>query len=218
MTADILDGEALLRGAEAETGLADYGDPTLPDRFRLVAAHLQAAGLDAEGRRAAQRTCHEQLAARLRFFEDRKRHPIADEVIERPIFATGEPRSGTTLLHALLSLDPHGRALRFWELMYPSPPPGLAAPDDPRRAQADEDWRETLRKIPKWLVNHPYNDMLGDGLPECERAWAFDFRHLGRPSGGGCRCRCIWPVCRSTRTPSTGCTRWCCSTASTRDP
>jgi hypothetical protein len=179
VTADILDGEALLRGAEAETGLADYGDPTLPDRFRLVAAHLQAAGLDAEGRRAAQRTCHEQLAARLRFFEDRKRHPIAEEVIERPIFATGEPRSGTTLLHALLSLDPNGRALRFWELMYPSPPPGLAAPDDPRRAQADEDWRETLRKIPKWLVNHPYNDMLGDGLPECERAWAFDFRHLG---------------------------------------
>ena len=30
--------------------------------------------------------------------------------------------------------------------------------------------------MPKWLVCHPYNDMLGDGLPECERTWAFDFR------------------------------------------
>ncbi len=29
---------------------------------------------------------------------------------------------------------------------------------------------------PDWLKIHPYNDMLGDGLPECERTWAFDFR------------------------------------------
>ena len=60
---------------------------------------------------------------------------LADEVIDRPMFATGEPRSGTTLMHALLSVDPDARALRFWEVMYPSPPPGLAGPDDPRRAR-----------------------------------------------------------------------------------
>ena len=110
------------------------------------------------------------------FFQDRKRYPIAAETIEKPLFATGEPRSGTTLLHALLSVDPDGRALRFWEVMYPSPPPGLARPDDPRRARADEDWREILKKLPKWLISHPYNDMLGNGLPECERTWAYDFR------------------------------------------
>src|SRR3546814_1898444 len=28
----------------------------------------------------------------------------------------------------------------------------------------------------KWLHCHPYNDMLGNGLPEDERTWAFDFR------------------------------------------
>ena len=92
------------------------------------------------------------------------------------MFATGEPRSGTTLLHALMSVDPDARALRFWEVMYPSPPPGLAGPDDPRRARADDDWREINAKLRKWLHCHPYNDMLGDGLPEDERTWAFDFR------------------------------------------
>ncbi|MDT5009451.1 MAG: hypothetical protein QOH57_1068, partial [Mycobacterium sp.] len=46
----------------------------------------------------------------------------------------------------------------------------------PRRAQADADWREINAKMPKWLHSHPYNDMLGDGLPEDERTWAFDFR------------------------------------------
>jgi hypothetical protein len=112
----------------------------------------------------------------LELFEDRKRYPIGQERIERPLFATGEARSGTTLLHALLAVDPHGRALRFWEVMYPSPPPGLAGPDDPRRARADEDWRDILKRLPKWLISHPYNDMLGDGLPECERTWALDFR------------------------------------------
>ena len=29
---------------------------------------------------------------------------------------------------------------------------------------------------PRWLHCHPYNDMLGNGLPEDERTWAFDFR------------------------------------------
>ena len=92
------------------------------------------------------------------------------------MFVTGEPRSGTTLMHALMSVDPDARALRFWEVMYPSPPPGLAAADDARRARADADWREINAKMPKWLHSHPYNDMLGDGLPEDERTWAFDFR------------------------------------------
>ena len=50
--------------------------------------------------------------------------------------------------------------------------------DDPRRARADADWREILDRIPPWIVSHPYNDLLGDGLPECERTWAFDFRAM----------------------------------------
>jgi hypothetical protein len=176
---EILDADALLAAAEAQTGLSDWGDPTLPERFGVLIGKMREAGMDAAGQRVAADMALDLLATRLRFFEDRRRLPIAEEVIERPLFATGEPRSGTTLLHALLSLDPNGRALRFWEVMHPSPPPGLAGPDDPRRAQADEEWRAILRRIPKWLVNHPYNDMLGDGLAECERAWGFDFRVMG---------------------------------------
>ncbi|MEZ0354394.1 sulfotransferase [Mycobacterium sp. pR1184] len=171
-----LDAAELLRAAQAETGLHDYGDPTLPERFAVAADHLNSLGMDAAGAAAAAHVCHWLLTSRLEFIEDRNRYPIGDEVIEAPMFVTGEPRSGTTLMHALMSVDPHGRALRFWEVMYPSPPPGLAADDDPRRAWADADWREINAKMPKWLHSHPYNDMLGDGLPEDERTWAFDFR------------------------------------------
>lgn len=171
-----LDAAALLERATSSTDLQDYGDPTLPHRFSLAVDHLNSIPMDADGRVAAAEVCHWLLTSRLEFYADRRRHPIGDEVVDRPTFVTGEPRSGTTLAHALMSVDPNSRALRFWEVMYPSPPPGLAGPDDARRARADDDWREINAKLPKWLHSHPYNDMLGNGLPEDERTWAFDFR------------------------------------------
>jgi hypothetical protein len=171
-----LSAAEMLAHAQDVTGLSDYGDPTLPERFALAVDHLNGGGMDGDGRWRATEVCHWLLTSRLEFFEDRNRFPVADEVIERPMFVTGEPRSGTTLMHALMSVDPTARALRFWEVMYPSPPPGVSRGDDPRRAKADADWREINAKMPKWLHSHPYNDMLGDGLPEDERTWAFDFR------------------------------------------
>lgn len=170
-----LDAAAMLTRAEEATGLIDYGDPTLRQRFVIAVEHLNDLGLDSRGRRQAADVCHWLLTTRLEFFADRTRFPVADEVIDRPMFVTGEPRSGTTLMHALMSVDPDARALRFWEVMYPSPPPGLAADDDSRRTRADADWREINAKLPKWLHSHPYNDMLGDGLPEDERTWRSTF-------------------------------------------
>lgn len=176
--ASILDAQAMLAAAEAETGLHDWGDPSFVARFGLAVELIRSADMDEAGQCAAIANCHWLLTDRLRFFDDHKTYHLDREVIERPLFVTGEPRSGTTLLHALLSVDPDARALRFWEVMHPSPPPGLAAPDDPRRAQCDAEWREINARLPNWLKSHPYNDMLGDGLPEDERCWALDFRVL----------------------------------------
>ncbi|WP_235892615.1 sulfotransferase family protein [Mycolicibacterium hodleri] len=166
----------MLASAQHDSGLVDWGDATLPERFSTAVEHLNGANMNAAGRRAAADVCGWLLTSRLEFFEDRHRHAVADEVIDRPMFVTGEPRSGTTLMHALMSVDPDARALRFWEVMYPSPPPGVTGPVDDRRARADADWQEINAKLPRWLRSHPYNDMLGDGLPEDERTWAFDFR------------------------------------------
>ena len=166
----------LLARAMAETGLADWADESFPERFGKAVAHINTIPMDQAGRQAAAANIHWLLTDRLKFFADRKRWPLADEAIDRPMFATGEPRSGTTLMHALMSVDPDARSLRFWEVMHPSPPPGTVEGEDPRRALADDEWREINAKMWKWLHCHPYNDMLGDGLPEDERTWAFDFR------------------------------------------
>jgi hypothetical protein len=40
-------------------------------------------------------------------------------VIERPVFITGMPRSGSTFLHELLAEDPENRVPRVWEVMFP---------------------------------------------------------------------------------------------------
>jgi len=171
-----LDAQALLTRAKEETGLDDWGDDSFEQRFGLAVDHINSIPMDASGRDAARENINWLLTDRLKFFNDFKIYPLGEEVIDHPMFATGEPRSGTTLMHALMAVDPDGRALKFWEVMHPSPPPGTVKGVDPRIALCDEEWREINAKMWKWLYCHPYNDMLGEGLPEDERTWAFDFR------------------------------------------
>jgi hypothetical protein len=49
---------------------------------------------------------------------------IVRQEIREPLFIVGLPRSGTTLLHTLLALDPEHRVPLTWEVMTPSPPTG----------------------------------------------------------------------------------------------
>jgi len=176
ITDNRLDAAALLARGKTETGLSDWGDDSFEHRFGLAVDHINSIPMDGSGRQAAAENINWLLTDRLKFMGDRNAYPLANEVIDRPMFATGEPRSGTTLMHALMSVDPDARALRFWEVMHPSPPPGVVEGVDSRLALADTEWREINAKMWKWLHCHPYNDMLGDGLPEDERTWAFDFR------------------------------------------
>jgi hypothetical protein len=173
---DGLDAQRLIEAACAQTGLHDLDDHTLPDRLAALTRQLETR-LDADGRRLAAQTISGLLTQRLTFFEDRKRHPISAEVIERPIIAFGEGRSGTTVLQMLLGCDPNARLLEFWEVMRPSPPPGISD-TAVRQSESDDDWREILDLIPRWISAHPYNAMLGRNPPECERLWTMDFRSL----------------------------------------
>lgn len=44
---------------------------------------------------------------------------IAQQAIHKPLFVVGFPRSGTTMLHNLLAMDPRHRAPLTWEVMQP---------------------------------------------------------------------------------------------------
>lgn len=118
------------------------------------------------------------LRRRLQMEADRRVHPdIDDERIVRPVFIVGLPRTGTTLLHSLLSLEPGARAPRLWEVRNPSPPPGSAEPDPARLALGDADARAWCELVPGMLAAHPYFDLGGWTPVEDEEILTLDFQN-----------------------------------------
>lgn len=123
-----LDAASLIETAERRTRLHDFGgDVFRAPLGRLVESLDQEAQLTLFGRIVARKDLTRLLASRLKMVEDRRRHPeIESEKVRRPLFITGFPRTGTTILHAVLAQDPRHRTPMTWETMYPSPPPRTA--------------------------------------------------------------------------------------------
>lgn len=90
---------------------------------RLLLSYKAEANLSAVGRYAARFDIMRCLANLLRLDAAEERDPgIRSRPITQPIFITGLPRSATTFLHTLLSLDPQNAVPRCWNLIYPYPP------------------------------------------------------------------------------------------------
>jgi len=139
-----LDEDRLLARARRTTGLVDFGGDSFREPFRILLGSLEAdAQLNFIGRVCVRNDIVRTLRNRLRLVEDVKRHPeISGEVIRRPLFITGLPRTGSTFLHALLAQDPAARSPQVWEVMHPSPPPEKAAyGTDPRIARTEKELR-----------------------------------------------------------------------------
>ena len=134
-----LNAEGLLEKAAAQTGLSDFGDDSYREPYNILLQSLQdEACLNTQGVILMQRTILRLLANRLRTEEAFTSYPeMADTPIERPLYILGFPRTGTTLLHNLLSCDPASRWLRLWEGLYPAPAPE-SLDDDPRGAKSKE--------------------------------------------------------------------------------
>ncbi len=161
-----LDADLLLAAARRRTGLDDFGDEAFREPFERVVRSLDGeAQLNLVGRIAARQDLLRLLSNRLRMVADAKLHPeiLAGE-IRRPIFVTGLPRTGTTLLHGLLAQDPASRAPLTWEMMYPSPPPrrGASRRRDRRVVLSDRQIRWFHRLSPEFRTIHP----TGAELPE----------------------------------------------------
>ena len=81
------------------------------------------ARLNLIGKIALKTDILETLCARLKMERDRQLYPnIARQEVREPVFIVGLPRSGTSLLHRLLSADPEHRCPLMWEVRSPSPP------------------------------------------------------------------------------------------------
>ena len=77
----------------------------------------------------------------------------------------GHGRTGTTILHEVMSTDPQFRIVKRWEAMFPCPPPEEASYDtDPRIERADKLITIFDRVTPEWKAMHKFG---GDLPVEC---------------------------------------------------
>jgi hypothetical protein len=110
-----LEGE-LHRTAVEITGLNDFGDSDYLTGLRvLLRAFDTEPRMTDAGRQFAYGTVLGTLTARLHAQRGWSEHPeTLRQRIERPLVITGIPRTGTTALHKLLSMDPQFQGLERW--------------------------------------------------------------------------------------------------------
>ena len=187
LTRESLVGEAAARQGRvfATRAACDeaFGHPDFPsgpafDRLdRFLEALANEARLNVLGRWMTRRFLLRVLEVRLQLMDTVRADPgVQEERIQAPLFVAGAPRTGTTILFALLAADPRHRVPEAWELLRPVPPP---SPDperfarDPRIALADRELVRPQTVVSGLLQAHEYG---GRKPKECLSAQTFAFQ------------------------------------------
>lgn len=175
------DRDDLLAEARASLGMsdggaADFGDDAFIEPLDvLVRAFEDEANLTLLGRWITRRFVLRMLEVRLQLVAYVSADPaVVDEVIEEPLFVTGAPRTGTSILYALLACDPAHRVPEGWEFLRPVPPPEPHTFDvDARIPMADDELRLPAQVVGDLDAIHEYS---GRMPKECVSAMSFAFR------------------------------------------
>jgi len=173
------DDQALLPRVNRQVRDQLRDSPSLEEALRyLLGAWDREASLTPIGHLIAWNDLKRLLVNRANLAADRKRWPsITTQPVARPIFITGLPRTGTTLLHGLMASDPRLQAPLTWEVMDPSPPPGISDKNQlhKRIAGARRQLRWFDRLAPGFQAVHE----VGAELPqECIAITAHSLRSL----------------------------------------
>lgn len=173
-----LDFDKLLAAARKNTGLTDFGEDDFRDPLKLLLRCLEEeAQLTLLGRVIARADLLRTLENRLGIVDLLKRHTeIEEQPIEQPLFVVGPPRSGTTIFHDLLVMDPDNRVPLSWETNYPLPPPETTTyRSDPRIAKTQAELDRVDQLLPDFKKMHP---MGAERAQECVCMTNHDFTSM----------------------------------------
>lgn len=161
--------EDLHASAVKACGLDDFGGDD--DDYRealavLLDSYAREADLTEFGSKMQRFFVRNALVARLVSEAAFKQYPQhADVPIERPIFVTGLPRTGTTAIHRLLAADPVHQGLELWLAEFPQPrPPRETWPQNPVFAELDARFKKAHEENPDYTGLHY---MTADEVEEC---------------------------------------------------
>lgn len=174
-TIDRIAGESATRlGLTRREVLEGLGDDSLEALEVLLPSLEQEAELNVLGRWITHRFLARLTDQRLALDAFVRRTPaVLDERIVEPWFIVGAPRTGTTILAALLAQDPGHRTPMGWELLFPAPSPALSDDLDERLALADLELRTPQVVSGGLTAIHEYS---GRMYKECLSAMSFGFR------------------------------------------
>ncbi len=181
-----LASQPFIEHAVETSGLSDFGGDSFQAGLDALIYSLNTDIDLAEGTAGYfQQMILQLLLNRLEVTQLIKDQPeIVDEKIEAPIFIMGLPRSGTSITHTLLALDPLSRFLRNFESAAAiCPPPELMphAPDP--RIQASHDAMEGLFSAAPELRGINGINFMALGAAECQNLMAHEFVHAGWSAG-----------------------------------
>ena len=161
--------EDLHASAVKACGLDDFGVDN--DNYRealgvLLESFRRDADLTELGSKMHRFFVRNALVARLVSEAAFKQYPQHTDVsVERPIFVTGLPRTGTTAIHRLLTADPAHQGLELWLAEFPQPrPPREAWSQKPVFQQLDAQFSKAHAEDPDYTGLHY---MTADEVEEC---------------------------------------------------
>jgi Sulfotransferase family len=153
--------------ASRRTGLADFGPDDYTDGLAvLLDSYDHDACLTPLGAKMQRAFLRGALTARLCSEAAWQANPACAEVrIDRPVFVTGLPRTGTTALHRLLTADPASQGLEVWLAQVPQPrPPRPTWPDNPVFQHIQAQFARHHEEHPEFMGVHY---MAADQVEEC---------------------------------------------------
>lgn len=150
--------QPLLDEASRRTGLTDFGSNWFHTPFRILLDALNAeARLSDFGRDLEAENILNALTTRLQTIEATKRHPeILEERVTVAAVIVALHRTGSTLMHRLLSSAPSMTAVSWWEAQHTVPFPGEERGRPvARRAAAQQKLDAWLQAMPELMSMHP---------------------------------------------------------------
>ena len=197
---DALEPEALVAEARRRVRLERFENESFHEGLgRLTASLSREAGLSAFGRFIACGEILRNLEVGLQLTDWHTRNPeVGRQAIARPLVIVGMGRTGTTILHELLALDPANRVPLWWEVDMPFPPPERATfTTDPRIAEVEAQLAQIETRMPDLKRIH----RMGATLPqECIRLTAVDFKSAGLSTAYGVPSYTEWLLCEADMT------------------
>ncbi|MCK4568719.1 MAG: sulfotransferase [Bacteroidales bacterium] len=169
-----IDADAIIARVKRKTGFSG-SIPKAEEGLQILVRSINKEGYpNPFGALAVKGLLERILYGRYKIEQEMVRNPwIEDQEIKQPVFIIGMPRTGTTILHAILHEDPAHRSPLAWECLLPYP---AATPDTFRdNAQLktiEKEFSQLFKLVPDFRQKHY---MEADSPQECLGITAFDF-------------------------------------------